>query len=223
MRTSRFAAIVASVMEDKTHYPAPWRLTGDGVVLCYRPDRAWLDARPAGWTGKLAVVMWVNYRTSPVGPYREWLLIPGRRNNPQGRHYSISEIYVDSQESLIGGQQNWGIPKRLAEFDWEDDAGALSLSVTAGNSRVQLAGAPRGPSVPVPALWQPYRLYQQRDGRHFWTRPTARARCRWFTVVSQREEGDAAPGLSAQKLIAAFLVSDFEITFPLADVETASR
>ncbi|MEL7449346.1 MAG: acetoacetate decarboxylase family protein [Pseudomonadota bacterium] len=199
-------------------YPAPWTLTGDGLILCFRPDDAWLAARPADWSGRLAVVMWVNYRSSPVGPYQEWLFIPGQRRSPDGRQYSISSIFVDSEESMIGGQQNWGIPKRLAEFDWQDDGVSLSLGVSSEDGELQVTGAARGPAIPVPALWQPYRIYQQRDGWHFWTRPTASARCRWFSVVNQQEEGPAVPGLARQKLVAAIEVRDFRMTFPEAQI-----
>ncbi|MEM9057863.1 MAG: hypothetical protein AAGD86_10320 [Pseudomonadota bacterium] len=204
-------------------FPAPWHLTGDGLMLFYRTDDAWRQRRPAAWRGRLAVAMWVNYRTSPVGPYREWLLIPGQCPNPRGHHYSIGDIFVDSPDSLLGGQQNWGIPKRLASFQWDADDALFEASLESEDGTWEVSGAARGPAVPVPALWQPFRLYQQRAGFDFWVRPTARARCRWFSVVSQRERGSGAPGLAQQRLLAAVAVRDFAMTFPPADIQPAHR
>ena len=65
------------------YYPPPWRLTGEGIILIYRFPRAWVerlecltDQQRGNFAGGLGYVMMVNYHQSPVGPYKELLLIP---------------------------------------------------------------------------------------------------------------------------------------------------
>lgn len=60
--------------------------------------------------------MLVHYETSPVGPYDEWargvLTLQGPR---------IVEMLVTSEDSMRGGRENWGFPKRLAGLDWRQN------------------------------------------------------------------------------------------------------
>lgn len=65
--------------------PAPWSLSGRRFILMYRfpeafirescflPDE-WKDLK---WSG-LGYVMLIEYQDSPVGPYCELLIIPGK-------------------------------------------------------------------------------------------------------------------------------------------------
>jgi hypothetical protein len=45
------------------------------------------------------------------------LYIGGTLKFGQKRHYSISKIYVSTQDSIDNGQKNWGIPKEMAHFE----------------------------------------------------------------------------------------------------------
>ncbi len=106
--------------------PAPWRLKGQGYITLFRYSSGMSDEQafvPKALQGKRAgspwaLMMFVDYAQSPVGPYHELLFIPGAYRFPNGRRYrSISKIYVSSMDSVINGQRNWGIPKELAQFD----------------------------------------------------------------------------------------------------------
>ncbi|MEM6280851.1 MAG: acetoacetate decarboxylase family protein [Chloroflexota bacterium] len=102
----------------------PWQLTGSGWVALYRFPRAFvrdyglIPEHLAGkFRGGIGAVMMLDYRTSPVGPYRELLFIPGVFRHGRRKYYAVTKIYVSSLDSVVNGRENWGIPKQLAEFD----------------------------------------------------------------------------------------------------------
>lgn len=112
-------------MAQITVTPAPWRLTGSGWILAVRFSReaahACLPAAlHAAWRGGVGVLMWVDYDDSPVGPYRELLLVPGLMALGGRTRPMVSHIWVDSPASRVSGRSNWGIPKELADFTVED-------------------------------------------------------------------------------------------------------
>lgn len=83
-------------------YPAPpWRLEGELVIV---PALV----RPRALGG----VLLADYRAGTLR-YRE-LIVFARAT---ARGMVVSQIYVDSPESLRGGRAVWGLPKELAEFE----------------------------------------------------------------------------------------------------------
>jgi hypothetical protein len=117
--------------------PPPWHLTGNGLVLLYRVpeklnrERGFLfPYQVNGYKGWVGAVMMVDYKTSGVGPYRELLYIPGLFSLAGKLTFSISKIFVSTLESVRSGQENWGIPKDLADFSIiSQDNGAHLFSV----------------------------------------------------------------------------------------------
>ncbi len=85
-------------------YPEPpWDLQGEMIVV---PAR--VHPRQIGG------VLLADYR-SGILSYRE--LIVFSKATPRGM--VVSHIYVDSPESMRGGREIWGLPKELAEFDYD--------------------------------------------------------------------------------------------------------
>lgn len=68
--------------------------------------------------GGLAIAQVYRYLESPVGPYDELIIVPGKYTNPvDAKEYArISRIYVSSERSVYNGRKNWNIPKHLARF-----------------------------------------------------------------------------------------------------------
>ncbi|PFH59769.1 hypothetical protein XA68_11900 [Ophiocordyceps unilateralis] len=134
-----------------------WRLIGDFYILYYWisssqatefPSMAYsaLEAssqfadasssRPVGGVGMIQII---RYSQSPVGPYDELAIIPGKfewsRQTPDSKHvksqdYKVSRIYVSQKHTCYNGRVNnmkanedsisdWNIPKHLARFEWE--------------------------------------------------------------------------------------------------------
>jgi hypothetical protein len=80
--------------------PAPWRLSGELTLI-----PALVRGRSPGG------LMLVNYRAGTL-TYNELIVFSGWT----WRGFVVSHIYVDSEASLWGGREIWGLPKQLAEF-----------------------------------------------------------------------------------------------------------
>lgn len=110
-----------------TVIPPPWTLTGRGYVLVYRFPHDWAlrhgfipPMRASSFLGGFGAVMLVDYISSDCGPYRELLFVPGQFRSADGSsRHAITKIFVSSQVSVDSGIANWGIPKELADFDWQ--------------------------------------------------------------------------------------------------------
>ena len=198
-------------------YPAPWTLEGRGIILPYWLNRHWMGDYFPHYSGRFGVAMWVDYYTSPVGPYREWLFIPGKRINAKGKHYCVSHIVVDSPESMLAGRANWGMPKELGHFSWSVSHRDYRLKADFENSHLQLYGIARGPLVPIHSGILPFSLFQYWEQQNFWTKPHAVGQCQWLQVKNCRYVGDSLPNLGEQRLLTAMVIPHFRMTFPVAE------
>lgn len=129
--------------------PAPWECDSSGIVWLTRGRdvrRTLGSLLPAD--GKAAVVVggMISYARTPVGRYREVFGGVGLRN---GREVSVSIPFmaVDSRDSVVGGRQNWSLPKVLAEFAGRPEERAMTASGDGWTVRV--TARPIGPRFPV--------------------------------------------------------------------------
>jgi hypothetical protein len=129
---------------------APWRCRARAVVWYQRakhPDFAWSAS-----TLPVAVVAFVDYEDTPVGPYQEVVAAAAVR---RGRRVmgQVPFIAVNSLPSVHGGRANWALPKTTATFRGGVADGAVSARGD-GWSMTVLA-ARTGPRFPVRAsAWQ---------------------------------------------------------------------
>lgn len=130
--------------------PEPWDLTGVGHITLWRVAVDDLPALPAGATPlavrgtALAATAFVSYDDRGLMAYDELLagvlVRLGRRVG-----LSITDIWVDSETSMRGGRELWGIPKELADF------GPLTAE-TADGPIASASFSPRRVGFPVPRL-----------------------------------------------------------------------
>lgn len=137
--------------------PEPWRLRGRLHLTVWRVDATALPALPAGLapvriaTTALVGTAWVHYEPGGVLSYRELLaaVLTHRGGRPL---VSITDIWVDSEPSLRGGRELWGIPKGLATFDVEYLAASQRwTAVTAGGAPIAYGTV--AARRPVPGRW----------------------------------------------------------------------
>ena len=206
----------------------PWQMQGQGwIFLCQWPRR-WLIEH--GWVpGALAdryvggpgALMLVDYQQCPIGPYRELLMIPGRFRTPAGTRPSITRILVSTQVSVDNGRAHWAIPKTLGHFEIEQTAQGERWSVEEGGrplARFEMRAA--GPALPVRSSWSPNALgtlAQPRDDGWLLTRPSARGRIRWAKLEASWSDECGFPPIAAGRCLLALRVSEFEMTFGMAD------
>jgi hypothetical protein len=209
--------------------PPPWRLRGSGFVFLFTFE-PWFLRRGGflapelgeGFEGGLGALMLLEYRQSPVGPYRELLFAAGRNLRFRHQLFSISRIYVSTEASAVAGRENWGIPKQQADFEVVPGKdGAERIIVQRGRlAEVDLTVAPgRGLPWPahaalVPPSWRT--ITQFRDGPSWVTRIGGRGVLRPARLLDFRTLPKAFPDVKEGKLVAGFEVRDFRLRLPRA-------
>jgi hypothetical protein len=209
--------------------PAPWNLTGRGFILMYRfPEDFVRDScflpeewKILKWSG-LGYVMLVDYYDSPVGPYKELLVIPGKAQLGEKRLRTISKIYVDSVDSMFNGRENWGIPKELTDFTWTTKerrhvikAGSFSPWF---EIRMEVGGIP----FPVDSRFLPMHLYQELGNKRFRMSPSGRGTGRFSLVREIKVDPQYFPELNLLEPMIAIYVDPFRMTFPVAQSDNLS-
>ncbi|MHA7964215.1 acetoacetate decarboxylase family protein [Paenibacillus sp. CAU 1782] len=211
--------------------PAPWLLTGDGYILLYKfkglaaSDKNGHFAAGLPYKGGFGCVMIVDYNSSDVGPYGELLLTPGKFEADGKNYYSISKIYVSSQDSVDNGRRNWGIPKELAQFTFTDQgASGEHISISSGENVFFKANAkPFGPSFPVSTSLINFMLCQSYDNRLFYTKLGGKGRARLARISIDSVDERYFPDLTGIKPIAAIKVTGFNLEFKEAVITDAPR
>ena len=213
--------------------PPPWSLTGRGYILLVRMPQAALDDPafiPPELRGRrhggVALVMLVDYEASAVGPYRELLYIPGRFDFPNGRHYSITRIYVSSMASVVNGRVNWGIPKDCCDFDFrygEDGEDELSVA-HAGRRFAHLRLKAGGLRLPFTSRLLPrflLTLSQIYGKQQFTYVPSASGQLQFARVLDWQFDGTLFPDLARGKVLACVKTPRFAMTFPVSTLRDA--
>jgi len=120
--------------------PAPWTLKGTVYTflfyvtpsqaknlpsIAYSPLEGGSSFGAAKAVGGLGNIQIIRYSESPVGPYDEMVLIPGKfeyeveQGGPKRRNFRVTRIYVSQKETCYNGRKNWSIPKHLARFEFK--------------------------------------------------------------------------------------------------------
>jgi hypothetical protein len=207
--------------------PAPWGLKGRGFILMYRFPEEFVrescflpeEWKILKWSGH-GLVMLVDYQDSPVGPYHELLIIPGKANIGGKRVHSISKIYVDSFDSMYDGRSNWGIPKELADFSWKVKDHRHDIQV-GFNPWFEISIEAGSIPFPIDTRLLPIHLYQELDGQKFRVSPTGKGSGRFSLVKEVSVDPLFFPELNLLEPLVAIYVDPFRMTFPIADTEPA--
>lgn len=167
-----------------------------------------------GFKGGWGYVMAVNYHDSPVGPYKELLVIPGKFQTPGGNKQTISKIYVDSQASMNSGRQNWGIPKELANISWGRADGTLKVRAEKeGNCFFEMQVKNRPLKFPLTTALLPIRLYQLLNHKTYKVNPSGRGIGQWAKASIQKINPGYFPDVSKISCL-AISVRPFWMKFP---------
>jgi hypothetical protein len=207
--------------------PAPWNLSGRGLILMYRfpeafirescflPDK-WKELK---WSG-LGYVMLVDYDSSPVGPYKELLFIPGKASIGKAKSGTISKIYVDSIESMVNGRINWGIPKNYADFQWTQDGRKNEIKIGGSDPWFEIVIEHGSIPIPVDTRLIPINLYQELYNNSFQVNLTGKGTGRFSMLKDIKVNPLFFPPIDDLEPLVAFYVDPFQITFPVPIVET---
>jgi hypothetical protein len=220
-----FALHKFSKMENLTNLNialAPWNLTGDAYIMVYKFSKDFVgeygflaDYQRDRYLGYVGTVMLVDYKTSGVGPYRELLFIPGMFTFDWKKVFSISKIYVSSQDSVYNGIENWGIPKEYADFDWQQNTdGTEDVSVTIEGKEFFKANFKKGfISFPLTTTIFPLNVVQKLRKDLIITNPIAKGKATLASMKSVKIDKNFFPDLSKATPLLTMKVKDFEMTF----------
>lgn len=212
-------------------FPAPWSLRGKGYILIYKFSHEFVekygnvpDFLQGHFIGGFGSVMLVDYQESNAGPYGELLFIPGKFDFKGKKLNTISKIYVSSEESVVNGRANWGIPKEQAKFDFE------KLNNREERIRVSFGGTfvaefvIRSEALPFPVSTRllPFPLVQLHEGKYFYTTFSGSGTGRFAKIQNIEVDSKLFPDISLCRPIAAIKVEPFVITFPEAHIEDAN-
>lgn len=211
--------------------PAPWLLHGSGYVLLLKFDKKWLLQHgfiPAELAPHLVstigTVMFVDYASSPVGPYHELLFVPGRFTIHGQPRFSVTKIYVSTWESIVNGRENWRIPKELAQFEVTKTGREERLQVWSnGECWADLTFAVRSLKLPIttsfiPAAWRT--LAQPDPEKIFYTTLSGRGQASPATVLHSHLNPTFFPDFAQARLLSAVKVTQFQMTFPTPELKS---
>ncbi len=218
-------------------FPAPWQLSGRGLIVVYRLPKSWLlehGGIPAhlqnAFVGGFSALMLVDYSSSNCGGYQELLFVPGMFQVSSGQRFlSISQIMVSSASSVQWGIRNWGIPKSFANFIWSRDGVTERVEVLQNNISVAEFVFSSGNTAllislgVVPATWRTLmhpelegiNLVPKALGDILLTTLAGTGKMRLAKLHLARGDGLHFPNLELIKPVAAVLAEPFNLVFPI--------
>lgn len=154
-----------------TYPPEPWDLLATAHLSFWWVNRAELRPLPAGvrpllpFGRTLVGAAFIVYRPGGVLAYRELAALAVVRSGLR-LALTITDIWVDSAASALGGRELWGIPKELAAFDVSENGRfeASARPSASAPAALPVASLRFEPQNPLPAL-PPLRLYTAQDRR----------------------------------------------------------
>jgi hypothetical protein len=190
--------------------PAPWRMTGDLWLSLFRVTG--VPGRPDGIHG----VAFVHYVEPSPLTYRE--LLVARVHGGQGLPaVNITDIWVDSPDSMVGGRELWAIPKDLADFELREEptrrTSRTTWAATFEGRPIATAAfsdvSHRAPRTPLRG-----RTWQQRDDGS----PVSAAVTGSARSLPARSHWTFAPDgplgfLTGRRSLGSFRMADFEMSF----------
>lgn len=199
--------------------PPPWTLYGRAVIALYGKQ-----AHTTPDLQTLGTLMLVRYADSPVGPYDELLWATAPHPSPVGPRPQVQAIVVSSEASVRWGRRNWGIPKGLARFQWQEEEQTKQVRIYApeGHLLAHLAYRTQGIALPVstnPVPMQFRTLAQPAlDGESGWllTPVSATGKVQLSRLTVLHAAGFHAP-LTQLRPLLTLAVPEFQLVFPVPD------
>lgn len=193
---------------DVTYPAAPWNMTGQLWLSLFKVREGDHPDREAGIYG----VALVKYEEPSPLTYGEILVA-----RPLDGQVNITDIWVDSIQSVHGGRDLWAIPKDLCEFTYETST-SRGLSRTAWTA--SLDGVPivsarfTDISKAVPRLPFKGKTWQQRaDGEEVTAALVGSSKAAPCRSHWEFNPDGALGWLAGKRSIASFRQADFQMSF----------
>ena len=214
---------------------APWRLGGDAYVVDLKMPEEVLDREcfvpetlKGHRLGTMSRMIYVDYKDSPVGPYKELLFNPPKFRFGKRRCRTISRIFVSTPESVVNGVENWGLPKTFAEFEsWTLDNGWDYVTVSSeGAVFAELTFSSVRFGFPFSDRWLPARfrtMAQPHEGRTFLYAPITSATMKAGRLRQSRFDSKMFPDISKGRIVYCVRLEDFRMWIPAATIVAQAK
>ncbi len=206
--------------------PAPWHLHGEGFVLVYHFPRSFIlplierqssipSSELGRFLGGFSFVMLMNYARSEVGPYQELLFIPGRFQLGAASGYTVTNILVSSLASAVNGRSNWGLPKEVAQFEWQSSGHYQRTIQVARQHETFLSVRFRASKFhfPLPFGLFPFSLVQAFNQQVYVTRLSGWGTAHFAHLNLLSTQSHFFPSVFHHSPLAVFMLSRFDVTF----------
>lgn len=197
---------------DTSYPPAPWHMHGQLWLSLFRVREGDHPERDPGVYG----VALVRYDEPSPLTYGE-LLVARQAPTSAGKAVTITDIWVDSPNSVRGGRELWAIPKDLCDFDIDVSTRG---PVTRANWTVSLQGAPiasaRFTDLSRAAIRLPFkgRTWQQREtGEEVTARLTGSSKALPARGHWEFDPDGPLGWLAGKRSLASFRQADFTMSF----------
>jgi Acetoacetate decarboxylase (ADC) len=193
--------------------PAPWNCTSTGIVWVSRggPRALAVAGREVSRGARAPVVIGglISYASTPVGTYHE---VFGGIALRTGRDVAVTIPFmaVDSRDSVVGGRQNWSLPKVLARFTGEPTE--LAMTAEGDGWTVRVTARPIAPRLPVKTTGRVVQAWPDGSVRSAVLTGKARSRPALVTV-EVRSNGNLASWLRPGRHLGAVMTAT-EFTLP---------
>ena len=208
--------------------PPPWQMQGEAFILNYWLTPSFIrqaqDFRLApSALGRAVQVLLVRCRSSPVGPYDE-LLILDHPLIAKRRLSSVPKILVSTGVSAAHGQQLWGLPKELAQFEWHEQGQDVSCAIHFNRQsmalRLSKIKKPRSfyiNSHHLPAAM--LKISQAQQGKRYQFSPQFRGHFSRLLSAQWQDTQDIFPDFSQARHLQSFYAPEFKLVFPEARIQ----
>lgn len=202
--------------------PAPWKLTGEAVILGYKFKKSWVEnsgllkeSMKDKFKGGLGYVILANYSSSPVGPFQEAIFIPGKFRKSKSQ--IITKLITDSESSAINGQTNWGLPKEIHPMIWQksrkwDQISILDQETQIFSIELEHGGIP----IPISTVFLPIQLCQTWNKVKYFSKPMATGWGKFAKIKNLDLDPRYFPDIRIQKPLFALKVNPFNLELPEA-------
>ncbi|MBB6004695.1 acetoacetate decarboxylase family protein [Arcicella rosea] len=207
---------------------APWQLSGNAYAMIYKFPKEFVmengfmeDFQKSRFLGYFGTVMLVDYQSSNVGQYQELLFISGMFTFDWAKVFSISKIYVSSDESVLNGRKNWGIPKEKADFEWLNEAdGKTSVKVRLDHKVIFEAKFKKNfLSFPLKSNWFSFKLAQKSENDLLITPFNFNGKIKLSKVNTVLTNPNYFPDVSRLSPLLTIQISNFKMNFEVPKIK----
>ncbi|GAB3501585.1 acetoacetate decarboxylase family protein [Amycolatopsis cihanbeyliensis] len=195
--------------------PQPWHLTGQAYLSTWQVPAAELprvpsEVDPLVVLGRaLVVTAWIDYQQGGQLSYHELLACVAVRG--PGTTATVTEIWVDSEASLAGGRELWGIPKEPAGLEFHHGRAFTGTAATGSDWIATAAFVPRsGPPVSTPSR---FTVAQSADGAVLRSPVRARGRPRLASASWNLNPDGPLGYLAGRRPLFSAQLEDFDLHF----------